>query len=91
MSYNVKTISVFERQAKRLIKKFPSLKKEIHELAVELKKNQQKVYLSGIIVIKYGLLSQVKEKENQGEPGLFHMLFLNQVSFICFLSMINPK
>ena len=32
MSFNVKTISVFDRQAKRLVKKFPSLKKEIQEL-----------------------------------------------------------
>lgn len=29
MSFNVKTISVFERQAKRLMKKFPSIKKGI--------------------------------------------------------------
>jgi mRNA-degrading endonuclease RelE of RelBE toxin-antitoxin system len=37
MSFSVKTISVFERQAKRLMKKFPSLKKEIQKLIVELK------------------------------------------------------
>jgi len=32
MSFNVKTISVFDRQAKRLAKKFPSLKKELQTL-----------------------------------------------------------
>jgi mRNA-degrading endonuclease RelE of RelBE toxin-antitoxin system len=32
MSYKVKTIDFFERQAKRLIKKYPSLKKEIATL-----------------------------------------------------------
>ena len=37
MSFNVKTISVFERQAKRLIKKFPSLKKDIQNLIKKLK------------------------------------------------------
>jgi hypothetical protein len=37
MSFNVKTISVFDRQAKRLAKKFPSLKKELKTLIVELK------------------------------------------------------
>lgn len=26
MSYNVKTISVFEKQAKKLVRKYPSLK-----------------------------------------------------------------
>lgn len=42
MSFNVKTISVFERQAKRLMKKFPSLKKEILELIQELKEEPKK-------------------------------------------------
>jgi hypothetical protein len=31
MSFNVKSIFVFERQAKRLVKKVPSLKKEIQD------------------------------------------------------------
>ncbi len=38
MNYNIKSISVFERQAKRLIKKFPSLKKELFELGQSLKR-----------------------------------------------------
>ncbi len=32
MSYKIKTIKVFDRQAKRLTKKYPSLKKELQEL-----------------------------------------------------------
>jgi hypothetical protein len=36
MSYNVKTIAVFERQAKRLVKKYASLKKELWELSQQL-------------------------------------------------------
>lgn len=43
MSFNVKTISVFERQAKRLMKKFPSLKKEIQTPISELKEEPTKV------------------------------------------------
>nr|WP_315199818.1 type II toxin-antitoxin system RelE/ParE family toxin [uncultured Flavobacterium sp.] len=39
MSYNVKTISVFEKQTKRLFKKYPSLKTELIELIQELKEN----------------------------------------------------
>ena len=39
MSYKVKTISTFERQAKKLIKKYPSLKKELLELVKDLQKN----------------------------------------------------
>lgn len=42
MNFSVKTISVFERQAKRLMKKFPSLKKEIKTLISELKKEPTK-------------------------------------------------
>jgi hypothetical protein len=39
MSYNVKTIDVFERQAKRLIKKYASLKNELSTLINNLKEN----------------------------------------------------
>ncbi len=39
MSYNVKSIEVFEKQAKRLIKKYASLKKELLDLVQELKEN----------------------------------------------------
>lgn len=39
MSYKVKTIDVFERQAKRLIKKYASLKHELTSLIHELKQN----------------------------------------------------
>lgn len=41
MSYKVKTISYFERQAKRLIKKFPSLKNELAALGQTLKENPE--------------------------------------------------
>jgi len=42
MSFNVKTISVFEKQAKRLIKKYPSLKKELSLLIGQLKDQPKK-------------------------------------------------
>jgi mRNA-degrading endonuclease RelE of RelBE toxin-antitoxin system len=42
MSFNVKSISVFERQAKRLLKKFPSLKNEIQSLIIQLKEEPEK-------------------------------------------------
>lgn len=42
MSFDVKTISVFDRQAKRLAKKFPSLKKELQSLVSELKEEPTK-------------------------------------------------
>ena len=39
MSYKVQSIAVFEKQAKRLIKKYASLKNELLELVRELKEN----------------------------------------------------
>jgi hypothetical protein len=39
MSYNIKSTAVFERQAKRLIKKYSSLKKELFLLVQSLKEN----------------------------------------------------
>ena len=39
MSYNVKSISVFERQAKRLLKKYVSLKAELFQLVLALREN----------------------------------------------------
>jgi mRNA-degrading endonuclease RelE of RelBE toxin-antitoxin system len=41
MSYSVKTIVVFEKQAKRLFKKYASLKNELLLLIQELKENPE--------------------------------------------------
>ncbi len=39
MSYSVKSIDVFERQAKKLFKKYASLKNELLDLVAQLKEN----------------------------------------------------
>ena len=39
MSYKIEILSTFQREAKRLIRKFPSLKKEINELGEQLSEN----------------------------------------------------
>jgi mRNA-degrading endonuclease RelE of RelBE toxin-antitoxin system len=41
MIYSIKTIVVFEKQTKRLFKKYPSLKNELFKLIQELKKNPE--------------------------------------------------
>jgi len=41
MSYEVKTIGIFEKKTRRLIKKFPSLKTELQSLVARLKENSQ--------------------------------------------------
>ena len=41
MSYKVKSITVFEKQTKRLVKKYASLKNELLALVVDLKENPE--------------------------------------------------
>jgi mRNA-degrading endonuclease RelE of RelBE toxin-antitoxin system len=66
MSFNVKTISVFERQAKRLMKKFPSLKKEIQTLITELKEEPEKGTSIGHNCYKIRLAIASKGKGKSG-------------------------
>lgn len=39
MSYNIDTIAPFRKEAKKLIKKYPSLKNEIQQLGTQLSEN----------------------------------------------------
>ena len=41
MNYNIKTYHLFDREAKRLAKRYKSLKQDITELAKELLENPQ--------------------------------------------------
>jgi mRNA-degrading endonuclease RelE of RelBE toxin-antitoxin system len=66
MSYNVKTISVFERQSKRLIKKYPSLKKEITALVLSLKDNPEQGTPLGHHCFKIRLAIASKGKGKSG-------------------------
>ncbi len=64
MSYEVKSIAVFEKQAKRLIKKYNSLKKEVFELIQELKENpEQGISIgNGCFKIRIAISSKGKGK-----------------------------
>jgi hypothetical protein len=66
MSYKVKTISHFERQAKRLIKKFPSLKNELVHLGQELKVHPQQGTSLGYDCYKIRLSIASKGKGKSG-------------------------
>lgn len=66
MSYNIKSIVVFERQAKRLIKKFPSLKQELHQLAILLKHNPEQGVAIGNGCYKIRLAVASKGKGKSG-------------------------
>lgn len=68
MSYKVKTIDVFERQAKRLTRKYVSLKKELLELVHQLKENPQKGTAIGknCFKIRIAIASRGKGKSGGG-------------------------
>lgn len=83
MSCNVRTISVFDRQAKRLAKKFPSLKKELQSLISELKEDPtlgtpighdcQKVHLA--------IASKGKGKSG-GARVIVHVVFKDDTAYL---------
>ena len=68
MSFKVKTISVFEKQAKRLIKKYASLKAELLDLVQELKDNPEKgsPIGRGCYKIRIAIASKGKGKSGGG-------------------------
>lgn len=74
MRYSVEVTPNFKREAKRLIKKYPSLKDELAILFSELEKNPVTVHRWGMIFTKSELPLHQKGKVNQAEPGLYRML-----------------
>lgn len=83
MSFNVKTISVFEHQAKRLMKKFPSLKKEIQTLISELKEEPEKGTSIGHNCYKIRLSIASKGKGKSGGARVItHVVFMYDAVFL---------
>ena len=78
MDYNVKSISVFERQAKRLHKKYPSLKLELLELVKELKENPEKGTAIGKNCFKIRLAIQSKNKGKSGGARVITNVFIDK-------------
>jgi mRNA-degrading endonuclease RelE of RelBE toxin-antitoxin system len=83
MSFNIKSISVFERQAKRLVKKFPSLKIEIQELIKELKEEPEKGTSIGnnCNKIRLGIASKGKGKSG-GARVIVHVVFKDGIVYL---------
>ncbi len=83
MSTNVQTIPVFERQAKRLMKKFPSLKKEIRALISELREEPDKGTSIGYncYKIRLAILSKGKGKSG-GARIITHWMYKNDTVYL---------
>lgn len=83
MSFNVKSISVFERQAKRLVIKFPSLKKEIYALIEELKEEPEKGTSIGNNCNKIRLSIASKGKGKSGGARVVtHIIFKDTTVYL---------
>jgi len=89
MSYSVKTISVFERQAKRLMKKFPSLKEEIQTLIKDLKEEPEKGTSIGHNCYKIRIAISSKGKGKSGGARVVTHLVVKEYSV--FLLTIYDK
>lgn len=70
MNYSVKTIEVFERQVKRLLKKYPSLKEEMLHIVSTLKVNPQIGTPLGLSCYKIRLSIKSKGKGKSGGARL---------------------
>lgn len=66
MNYEVKSIAVFEKQTKRLIKKYASLKKELLHLVQELKSNPEQGTAIGKSCFKIRIAVAAKGKDKSG-------------------------
>lgn len=83
MSFSVKTISVFDRQAKRLAKKFPSLKKELQTLIRDLKEDP----IQGTPIghdcqkVRLAIASKGRGKSGGGR-GIVHVVFKDNAVYL---------
>lgn len=83
MSYNVQSIAVFERQAKRLIKKYTSLKNELLDLVHDLTKNPQQGTSigKGCYKIRISIASKGKGKSG-GARVITNFVITDQTVFL---------
>lgn len=78
MNYNVKTILSFEKQAKRLVKKYPSLRSELLILINELKQDPEKGISLGKNCFKIRLAIASKGKGKSGGARVITHVIVQQ-------------
>ncbi|MDR3134113.1 MAG: type II toxin-antitoxin system RelE/ParE family toxin [Prevotellaceae bacterium] len=90
MSYKVKTIAVFERQAKRLVKKYASLKKELWRLSQQLSTTPELGASLGSNCFKVRIAIASKGKGKSGGARVItHFLVSNDTVYL--LSIYNKS
>jgi mRNA-degrading endonuclease RelE of RelBE toxin-antitoxin system len=78
MAYSVKTVPNFDREMKRLVKKYASLKDEYQELIKELAKNPEKGSPLGNNIYKIRLAIASKGKGKSGGARIISYLKTEQ-------------
>lgn len=89
MNYNISSIPLFDKQAKRLVRKYPSLKKELGELAKSLSHNpeQGKALGNGFYKIRVAIASKGKGKSG----GARVITYVKVTATTVFLASIYDK
>ena len=83
MLYRVKTISVFEKQFRRLHRKYPSLKNEILQLIQQLKQNPETGRSIGNHCYKIRVAIKSKSKGKSGGARLItHIVIAEQTVYL---------
>lgn len=82
MSYNVITLPPFERQAKRLLKKYPSLKSELRELVASLKEHPDQGAPLGNNCYKVSLSIASKGKGKSGGARVITYFYIDKTTVI---------
>lgn len=90
MSYRIISLSYFDKQAKRLVRKYPSLKQELITLIGQLQSNPAQGTSIGnsCYKIRVAIASKGKGK-SVAERVLFHAFILIRKMFICSPFMIK--
>ncbi len=89
MSYKVTSISVFDKQAKRLVKKYPSLKKDLAGFVESLidKPNQGKALGNNFFKVRLAIASKGKGKSG----GARIITYLKITASTVYLATIYDK
>ena len=89
MSYKIDTIPQFEKQSKRLAKKYPSFKKELSDLIIKLEKDPQQGNALGNNFFKIRLSIASKGKGKSG--GARVITFVKVIKSVVYLTSVYDK
>lgn len=89
MNYKIHTISIFDKQAKRLSKKYPSLKNDLTILIAKLKKNTKEGISLGNNFFKIRLQIMSEGKGKSG--GARVITYIKVVENTVYLSSLYDK